>query len=60
MKILKMCLKQSISKSKWGFQAIMFLTVLSNCVFRSSNFDTTSLSDCAKFLVFFSGYWIRH
>jgi len=49
-----MCLKQSFSYSKWVLQAILFLTVLSNCVSGSSNFDTTFLSDCTQFFsVFF-------
>jgi len=44
--------------SKWVLQAILFLTVLSNCVFGSSNFDTTFLTDCTKFGNGFSCCWI--
>jgi len=32
MRIPKMCLKQSLSYYKWYLQAILSLTVLSNCV----------------------------
>jgi len=46
MKIPKMCLKQSFSHLKWVLQSILSLTVLSNYVSRSSNFDITFLSDC--------------
>jgi len=53
-----MRLKQLFSYSKWVFQAILFLIVLSNCVFGSTNFDITFLSDCTKFSSVFSGYWI--
>jgi len=49
-----MCLKQSFSYSKWVLQAILFLTVLSNCVSVSSNFDTTFLPGCIKFCSVFS------
>jgi len=58
MKIAKLCLKQSFSHSKWVLQAILFLTVLSNFISGSSNFDTAFLSDCTKFSTVFSGYWI--
>jgi len=44
-----MCLKQLFSNSKWIFQEILSLTVLSNCVSGSSNFDTAFLPDCTKF-----------
>jgi len=44
-----MCLKLSFSHSKWVLQAILSLTVLSNCAFDSSIFDTTFLSDCSRF-----------
>jgi len=44
-----MCLKQSFSHSKWVLQAILSLTVLSNCVSDSSIFDTTFLPDCTRF-----------
>jgi len=53
-----MCLKQSFSHYKWVLEAILSLTVLSNCVSDSSNFDTAFLLDCTKFCIFFSGYWI--
>jgi len=53
-----MCLKLSFSHSKWVFQAILSLTVLSNCVSGSSNFDTAFLTDCTKFCSVYSGYWI--
>jgi len=58
MGIPKMCLKQSFSHSKWVLHAILFLTVLSNCVSGSSNFDTAFLPDCTKFCNVLSGYWI--
>jgi len=55
MKIPKMWLKLSFSHSNWILQAILFLTVLLNCVSGSSNFDTAFLPDCMKFCsVFFS------
>jgi len=44
-----MCLKESLSHSKLNLQAILSLTVLSNCVSVSSNFDTAFLPDCTKF-----------
>jgi len=44
-----MCLKLSFSNSKWVLQAILSLTVLSNCVSDSSNFDPAFLPDCTKF-----------
>jgi len=53
MKISKMCLKQSLSHSKWVLQVILSLTVLSNCVLGRSNFDTDFLPDCTKFCVVF-------
>jgi len=43
MGISKMCLKQSFSHSKWVLQAILSLTVLSNSVSVSSNFDSAFL-----------------
>jgi len=49
MRIPKMCLKQSFSYSKRVLQAILSLTVLSNCVSSSSNFDIVFLPDCTKF-----------
>jgi len=54
MRIPKMCLKQSFSHPKLVFQAILSLTVFSNCVSGRSNFDTAFLPDCTKFCrVFF-------
>jgi len=55
-----MCLKWSFSYSKWVLQAILSLTVLSNCVSDSSNFDTAFLPDCSKFCKVFSGYLIEN
>jgi len=49
MKIPKMCLKLSFSYSKWVLQAILSLTVLSNCVYVSPNFEIDFFSDCTKF-----------
>jgi len=43
-----MCLKQSFSHSKWVLQEIMSLTVQSNCVLGSLNFDTALVPDCTK------------
>jgi len=40
--------KQSFSHSKWVLHGILFLTVFSNCVSGSSNFDTAFLPDCTK------------
>jgi len=57
--ISKIYLKQSFSHSKWVLQGILSLTVLSNCVSGSSNFDTAFLPDCTKFYSVFSGYWIE-
>jgi len=48
MGIPKMCLKQSFCHSKWALQAILSLTVLSNSVSVSSNFDTAFLPDCTN------------
>jgi len=45
MRIVKMCLKQSFSYSKWVLQAVLSLTVLSNCVSGNSDFATAFLSD---------------
>jgi len=53
-----MCLKQSFSYSKWILQAILVLTLLSNCVSVSSNFDTVFLHGGTKFCSGFSCYWI--
>jgi len=49
MIILKMCLKQSFSHSRWVLQANLSMTVFSNCVSDSSNFDTAFFPDCTKF-----------
>jgi len=55
MRIQKVCLIQTFSYCKWVLQAILSLTVLSNCVSGSSNFDTAFLPDCKKFCnAFFS------
>jgi len=59
MKISKMCLKQSFSYSKWVLQSILSLTVLSNCVSGSSNFDTAFPPDCTKFCNFFFRFFNR-
>jgi len=48
MRIPKMFSKLLFIYSKWVLQAILSLTVLSNCVSGSSNFDTTFLPDCIK------------
>jgi len=58
MRFLKRCLKQSFSHSKWILRTILFLTVLSNCVTGSSNFDTAFLLDCTAFCSVFLGYWL--
>jgi len=60
MTILKMCLKQSFSHSKWVLQEILFLTVFSNCVSVSSNFDTAFLHDYTKICGVFLGYWTEN
>jgi len=49
MGIRKMCLKQLFSHFKRVLQAILSLTVLSNCASGSSNFDTAFLLDCTIF-----------
>jgi len=43
-----MCLKQSFCHCKWVLQAIVSLTVISNCVSVSSKFDTAFILDCTK------------
>jgi len=53
-----MGLKQSFSHYKWVLQAILSLTVFSNSVSNSSNFDITFLPGCTKFCSVFSSYWI--
>jgi len=52
-----MCLRQSFSHAKWVLQTILSLTVLSNYVSGSSNFDVSFFLDCTKFCVFLV-YWI--
>jgi len=47
-----MCLKLSISYSKWVLHAILSLSVLSNCLSGSSNFNTVFFPDCTNFVVF--------
>jgi len=49
MRIPKMYLKQLFSYSKWVLQAILSLTVLSNCNFGNLNFDSVFLPDCTRF-----------
>jgi len=53
MRIPKMCLQLSFSDSKWVLHTILSLTVLSNFVSDSSNFDTVFLLDCPNFVLFF-------
>jgi len=48
-----MCLKQSFSHYKWVLQAFSSLTVLSNCVFGSSNFDTVFSLTVPNLIMFF-------
>jgi len=48
MRIRKMYLKLLFSHPKQVLQAILYLTVLSNCVSGRSNFDTAFLPDCTK------------
>jgi len=49
-----MCLKTWFGHSKWVLHAIFSLTVLSNCVFDTSSFDTAFPPDCTQFFsVFF-------
>jgi len=55
-----MCSKHSFSHSKWVLQAILSLTVFSNCVFGGSNFDTDFLPDCTKLCSVFLGFWIAN
>jgi len=43
-----------------GLQAVLSLTVKSNCVSGSSNFNTAFLPDCTKFCSIFSGYGIEN
>jgi len=60
IKTSKMCLKQLFSNYKWVLQAILSLTILSNCLSGSSNFVTAFFPDCTKFCSVFSGYWIEN
>jgi len=53
MRIPKMYLKLSFSYSKLFLEAILFLTVFSNCVSGSSNFDTVFSLTVPDFLEFF-------
>jgi len=55
MRIPKIYLKKSFSHSKWVLQAILSLTVFSNSVSSSSNFDIAFLPDCTKFCSGFLG-----
>jgi len=48
-----MCLVLLIPYTKAVLQAILFLTVLSNCVSVSPNFDSDFLLDCTKFYIVF-------
>jgi len=57
-RIPKMCLKLSFFHSKWVLQAILSLTVFSNCVSGSSKFDTAFLPNCTRLDNVFLGYWI--
>jgi len=59
MRIPKMCLKQSFSHSKWLLQSILPLTVVSNFVSVSSNFETAFLPDCTKSSSVFSRFLDR-
>jgi len=49
MMIPKMCLKLSFYHSKWVLEAILSLTVFSNCVSDSLNLNTAFLTDCTVF-----------
>jgi len=49
MRNLKMCLKLSFFHSKSFLQAVLSLTVFSNCISGSSTFNTAFLPDCIKF-----------
>jgi len=53
-----MCLKWSFCDYKWVLQSILCMTVSSNSISGSSNFDTAFLLDCTKSFSVFSGYWI--
>jgi len=58
MRIPEMCLKQSFSHYKCILNAILSLTVLSNCVSDSSNFDSTFFPNCTKFCSVFLRHWM--
>jgi len=45
-----MCLKRSFSHFQLVLQEILSLTVFSNCVSESSNFDTAFVLDSTQFL----------
>jgi len=53
-----MCLKRSFSHSKWVLQAILSVTVLSNCVSDSSNVNIAIVPHSTKFCGVFSSYRI--
>jgi len=53
MRISKTCLKQSFFYSKWVLQAILSLTVLSNCVSGSSNLTLLFSLTVPNFVLFF-------
>jgi len=55
-----MCLKLLFSYFKRILQAILSLTVLTNCISGSSYFDTAFCPDCTKFCSVFLGYWIEN
>jgi len=48
-----MCLNQSFSHCKWILHAVLYLTISTNCVYGSSNFDTAFLPDFTKFCSIF-------
>jgi len=58
MGIPKMWLKLSFPYSKYVLQRFLFITVLSNCVSGSLNFDTAFFPDCTKFCSVILSYWI--
>jgi len=55
-----MCLKRLFSNSKWVLLAILYLTVPSNCVSGSLNFDAAFPSDCTKFYTVFFRLLVRN
>jgi len=58
MRIPKMCLQQPFYYFECVLQAILSLTVLSNCVSVSSFFDTASLTDYTNIFKVLPGYRI--